>query len=106
MRIDNPQYSPISCNNFAGIIKNIIAGARCVPSSLISCDPGHGGVGGHGQDGGVLLELLSPSLASSLDARAKGKDGSALFSRKCLISRANLMCKGDGEEGRKGKRGV
>ena len=91
MRIDNPQYSPISCNNFAGIIKKRIAGARCVPSSLISCDPGHGGVGGHGQDGGLLLELLSPPLASSLDALAKVKDGSAPLSRKCLISISSIV---------------
>ena len=38
MRIDNSQYSPIFCKNFAGIIKDKIAGVRCVPSSLISCD--------------------------------------------------------------------
>ena len=75
MRIDNPQYSPISCNNFAEIIMKKIAGARCVPNSLISCDPGHGGVGGHGQDGGVLLELLSPSLASSLDGSGRASEG-------------------------------
>ena len=59
MRIDNAIIWQYFGNNFAGIIKNKIAGARCVLSSLISCDPRlHGGVeGGHGQDGELLLKL-------------------------------------------------